>query len=655
MRYKHFLYFFICICFFNGITNLPVYCDEVMTPEKIIRMRSIFDPQISPGGKRVAYVLATLDTKENKYTKDIYTVNIETQESIRMTYHPKNDLTPRWSPEGRRIAFLSNRSGKYQIWLISVFGGEAHVLTELEKDGVSGGIWWAPDGKKIAFLVPRELTEEEKKAKKEKKDAVVFEETFRMNQLAVMDLDTRKTVRLTNGKTLVSDVAWSPDSEKIVFTSRPSPDIDDLFSSKIYLIDSSGGPSKRLTTTDDLREMNPAWSPDGKFIAFNGQAGYDFWSDPGDVYVVPSSGGDAKNLTSKLDRDERVKAWTVDSRGIIFRFESGAYAKLGRVDFKNKKIDLLSNKKLVFGDLSLRPGLKHMAMMITDPMNPPDLWTSDLEMNNFNRLIRSNPDIDDIKLGETRIVRWKSFDGKAIEGILVLPVNYEDRKTVPLIVVVHGGPQGARGMSFNPIWQMFSGAGYAVFAPNFRGSSNYGRDFVRANIGDWGGGDYKDIMSGVDYLIEKGIVDKNRLGIQGWSYGGFMTNWVITHTNRFKAAVSGAGFSNLESFYGTTDIQGYMEYYHKGAPWESRDIYRRSSPLTSSLPVHTPTLILHGEEDHRVPISQSEELYQFLKKKGVEVKFVRYPREGHILREPCHRLDWYTRMLNWFNKCLKKD
>jgi dipeptidyl aminopeptidase/acylaminoacyl peptidase len=237
-----------------------------------------------------------------------------------------------------------------------------------------------------------------------------------------------------------------------------------------------------------------------------------------------------------------------------------------------------------------------------------------------------------------------------IEGLLVFPVDHQEGRKVPLIVEPHGGPQGVRTVVFNPTWQMFAGAGYGVLVPNFRGSGSHGREFVRANIGDWGGGDYKDIMAGVDHVIQEGIADETKLGIQGWSYGGFMTNWVITHTDRFKAAVSGAGLSNLESFYGTTDIQGFMEYYHKGFPWVSRDIYRGSSPLASDFKVSTPTLILHGEEDRRVPVSQSEELYHYLKKADVTVRFVRYPREPHGLREPNHQLDRYTRMLGWFNK-----
>ena len=290
-----------------------------------------------------------------------------------------------------------------------------------------------------------------------------------------------------------------------------------------------------------------------------------------------------------------------------------------------------------------------MAFVMTDPESPRDLWVSDINLRKPRPLVQSNSDIEKLKLGKTKVIRWKSFDGKTIEGVLVLPVGYKKGQRVPLIVEPHGGPMGVRTVAFNPIWQMFAGAGYAVFAPNFRGSGYHGREFVRANIGDWGGGDYQDIMAGVDYLIKEGIADEKKLGVEGWSYGGFMTNWIITHSDRFKAAVSGAGLSNLESFYGTTDIQGFMEYYHKGFPWSSREVYRSSSPLTSTFKVKTPVLILHGEEDARVPISQSEELYYYLKKSGVTVRFVRYPGEGHGLREPQHQIDRYTRMLNWFN------
>jgi dipeptidyl aminopeptidase/acylaminoacyl peptidase len=629
-----------------------LYAEEnVMTAEKIISMKSISDVQLSPGGNKAAYVLRFLDKEKHRFTTDIYISDVKTGESVQMTYHPENDSSPRWSPDGSKIAFLSNREEKNQVWLISTTGGEAYQLTRL-KDGVSGSICWSPDGQKIAFLTPRELSDEEKKAKDEKRDEIVIDETMRLNQLAIIDVDSGDIQRLTDGKTFISDPSWSPDSKKIAFTSRPTTDTDDLFLSKIFIVQSSGGTPERLTNTKALTEMSPQWSPDGRYIAFSAGPGYDLWADPDDVYCAPADGGSPVNLTAPLDRSESLIRWANDSRNIVFSFDTEAFTQIGKVDVQTKKIDILISKEKVISSINVSPSLDIMAFVMTDPENPGDLWLSDINLKKPRLLVQSNPDIIKIQLGKTKIIQWKSFDGKTIEGILVLPVNYKEGQRVPLIVEPHGGPAGVRTVSFNPLWQMFAGAGYAVFAPNFRGSGNYGREFVRSNIGDWGGGDYRDIMAGVDDLIKEGIADEAKLGVEGWSYGGFMTNWIITHTDRFKAAVSGAGLSNLESFYGTTDIQGFMEYYHKGFPWVSREIYRSSSPLTSSFKVNTPVLILHGEEDTRVPISQSEELYQYLKNTGVNVKFVRYPRESHGLREPNHQLDRYTRMLEWFNTYL---
>jgi len=648
MKAKYILSLIILFCLFQ-VSPIFIYGGEnVMTPEKIISMRRISDVQLSPDGGKVAYVLRSLDKEKNRFTTDIYIADVKIGESFQMTFHSENDSSPLWSPDGSKIAFLSNREQKNQIWLISTSGGEAYQLTKLN-DGVSGSICWSPDGQKIAFLTPRELSDEEKKAKDKKRDEVVVDETMRLNQLAVIEVDSGDIQRLTDGKTLISDPSWAPDGEKIVFTSRPSTDADDIFRSKIFIINSSGGTAERLTNTKAITEMSPQWSPDGKYIAFSAGPGYDLWADPDDVYCVPADGGSPTNLTAPLDRSESVVRWASDSRNIIFIFDTETCTQIGSVDIQTMKIDKLISKEKVISSISMNPSLDIMAFVMTDPENPGDLWVSDINFKKPRLLVQSNPDIKKLELGQTKVIQWKSFDGKTMEGILVFPVNYKDGQRIPLIVEPHGGPQGARTVSFNPLWQMLAGAGYAVFAPNFRGSGNYGKEFVRSNIGDWGGGDYRDIMAGVDDLIKKGIADEAKLGVEGWSYGGFMTNWIITHTDRFKVAVSGAGMSNLESFYGTTDIQGYMEYYHRGFPWVSRKIYRNSSPLTSSFKVKTPVLILHGEEDTRVPISQSEELYQYLKKTGVTVKFVRYPRESHELREPNHQLDRYARMLEWFN------
>jgi len=648
MKAKYVLSLVIISCLFI-VSPLPLSGEEnVMTPEKIIGMKRIYGVQLSPDSREVAYVLRSLDEAEQRFTTDIYVADIKTGKSVQMTYQPKNDSSPLWSPDGSKIAFFSNREKGNQIWIISLAGGESYQLTKLE-DGASGSFRWSPDGQKIAFFTQRELSEEEKKAKEEKRDEIVVDETMRLNQLAVIDVDSGVVQRLTDGQTYVSDPSWSPDSRKIAFASRPSTDDDDIFHSKIFTIDSSGGTPERLTDTKAITEMSPRWSPDGKHIAFSAGPGYDLWADPDDVYFVPAEGGSPTNLTSQLDRSESVVRWAKDSRNIVFRFGSKTFTQIGKVDIDTKKIDILIPKEKIIPDVSISPGLDIMAFVMTDPENPQDLWVSDINLKEPRLLVQSNPDIKKLSLGKTKVIQWKSFDGKTIEGVLVLPVGYKKGQRVPLIVEPHGGPMGVRTVAFNPLWQMFAGAGYAVFAPNFRGSGYHGREFVRANIGDWGGGDYKDIMAGVDYLIKEGIADEAKLGVEGWSYGGFMTNWIITHTDRFKAAVSGAGLSNLESFYGTTDIQGFMEYYHKGFPWSSREIYRRSSPLTSTFKVKTPVLILHGEEDVRVPISQSEELYYYLKKTGVTVKFVRYPGEGHGLREPQHQLDRYNRMLNWFN------
>lgn len=301
-------------------------------------------------------------------------------------------------------------------------------------------------------------------------------------------------------------------------------------------------------------------------------------------------------------------------------------------------------------DLVVSANGQRIAFLREDARHPDDLWTAGSDDAAPRKLTDVNPEIASLQLAESEVIRWKGADDWEIDGILVKPVGYQAGRRYPLIVEAHGGPHGAQSVGFNPMWQYFASRGYMVLAPNFRGSGGYRQDFVDADRNDWGGKDFIDIMRGVDFVIAQGLADADHLGIEGWSYGGYMTSWIIGHTDRFKAAVAGAAVTNLQSFYGTTDIQRFIEWEYEGFPWEHPDKVREHSPITFAPRAKTPTLILHGEADVRVPIEQGAQLYMTLRKAGTPVEFVRYPREGHGFREPAHRQDRYRRTLEWLDR-----
>jgi dipeptidyl aminopeptidase/acylaminoacyl peptidase len=280
------------------------------------------------------------------------------------------------------------------------------------------------------------------------------------------------------------------------------------------------------------------------------------------------------------------------------------------------------------------------------------VWTANAVGTAARRITDVNPQAATLSVAETEVIRWKGADDWDIEGILMKPIGYQPGRRWPVIVEAHGGPHGAQTLAFNPMWQYFAARGFMVFAPDFRGSGGYRQAFVDADRNDWGGKDYVDIMRGVDHLIATGLADPDRLGIEGWSYGGYMTAWIIGHTDRFKAAVAGAAVTNLQSFYGTTDIQRFIEWEFHGFPWDNAEKIREHSPVTHAPRAKTPTLVLHGEADVRVPIEQGAQLYTILRKSGVPTQFVHYPREGHGLREPAHRHDRIRRTLEWMERFL---
>jgi len=566
---------------------------------------------------------------------------------MKFTNSAKSEYSPRWSNDGKELAFLSDRDDSPQIYLISINGGEARRLTE-GKNAVRS-FEWSPDGKQIAFLAPEPKTEAEEKKEKEKDDARVIDRDDKHARLWLIDVDSKKVRQVTGGRWSISEAHWTPSGDSLVVLATDQPESDQN-TSRIFTISVNDSAMKEIA-----RPRGPFGairvSPDGRNVIYLGPR----VDGPTlhDIYLIPIEGGTPRNLTAEsLDRPVSNAIWLADGSikaicqvGSKTRFclikPDGKASQFGGDNVNPTSFDERSNVLAFVGEDATRAPELYMRLNTSPEMSE----------DKVSKVSSLNEDWDRIPHIKPETVKYKSFDGIDIEALLLKPRDYVGGK-IPTIVLVHGGPTGAWTDSFEPWGQLLAARGYAVFYPNIRGSTGYGHRFLEMNRGDWGGGDFKDVMSGVDFLIARGIADPNKLGIGGWSYGGYMAAWAITQTNRFKAAVSGAGMSDLATEFGTEDGPAYDEWFY-GLPYEKPEGFARSSPMTFIKNARTPTLILHGENDRTDPIGQSQMLYRALKRYGVESEFVVYPREPHGLQEEKHLIDRMNRIVKWFDAHLK--
>ena len=640
-------------------------------------MKGVSGSVISPDGRWAAFVRSVpiLEEEKSEHRGHIWLVSTDGGELLQLTNGPNGDSDPQWSPDSMRLAFASKREdGKTQVWIIPIAGGEARQLTHT-KNGASNPRW-SFDGKRIAFLKDGEDSTTEEQRKKAGDDQVIMGvDDFTQQHLWVIDVETLddepemlfslpgkgsdenvdvdKSQRLTEGDFHVGEPCWSPDGKQIAFISTPSPKADDtMFNGTVHIVDLETKNIRKLTVHAG-GESSPRWSPDGEQIAYlHSPAGY----GQKDLHIVSAEGGASTNLTStQLDRNADLPIWSPDRKTIYFIAMDRVRWQLYSASRTKNEIRQITHGDWVIGEISIADDGDTFLCTRSESYAPEDVWVGSVHTGEMKPLTRLNPELENLALGEVQVIQWQSSDGLEIEGLLCLPVGYEAGKSYPLIVEPHGGPRSSRDLGFKPTWHYFTGEGFAYFAPNFRGGDGYGNDFATANYNDWGGGDYRDIMTGIDFLIEKGIADPDRLIVGGSSYGGYMTTWMITHTDRFKAACNVCGVINLVSFYAQTDIPSFMSLYFAGPPSQGLELYRERSPINHVDCAQTPTLILHGEEDIRVPLPQSEEFYAGLKAAGVETVFVKYPREGHSIGEPRHQLDMLKRQLAWYNKYVTHD
>ena len=621
---------------------VPADAVAQLTPEQAIARRQLSDVRISPDGQRVCFVVSD-PLKGATRARHIWMLNVRSRELRRFTNSSKSEYSPRWSRDGNKLAFLSDREDSSQIYLMPADGGEAMRLTEA-KNAVRS-FEWAPDGKQISFLAPDPKSEADEKKEKDKDDARVVDRDDRHARLWLIDVESKKLRPLTSGPWQIMEAQWVPVGDRLIVSATDHPESDQN-TNRIFAVTVADGQMKEIAAPrgpfGGIRV-----SPDGKSVTYSG--GRVDGPTPHDLYYQAIEGGAPRNLTgSSLDRPVLSVVWRADG-SLMAVAQTGSKSRFCVIR-QDGKIEQIAES-----DIRPTPAFDARGSLVAfageSAGEAPELWLSNGERA-AEKVTRFNESWSQIPVIKPEVLRYKSFDGTEIEALLLKPRGYTEGARVATVVLVHGGPTGAWSDSFEPWGQMLASRGYAVFYPNIRGSTGYGHRFLEMNRGDWGGGDFKDVMAGVDLLISRGIADPNRLGIGGWSYGGYMAAWAITQTQRFKAAVSGAGMSDLATEFGTEDGSAYDEWFY-GLPYEKPEGFARSSPMTYIKNARTPTLILHGENDRTDPLGQSQMLYRALKRYGVESEFVVYPREPHGLQEEKHLIDRLNRIVRWFESHLK--
>jgi dipeptidyl aminopeptidase/acylaminoacyl peptidase len=636
---------------------------KLLTAQDTLRIANVGGPRISPDGTRIAYTVSEIPKmekdKEWKSATQVWVVPLMGGSSAspgagaprQFTRGEKSASAPEWSPDGKYLAFLTDREkeGERQIWMAWADGGEAWQVTT-HKGGVSG-FRFSPDGKKLLLSATDQASKEEEERKKVKDDTLVIDRDIKMTHLWLWDIEKKEAKRLTEGEFTTGDPRWSPDGTRIAYVTNPTPKADDGDLTDIWILTVATGEKKKLVENAGP-DQSPRWSPDGKWIAYT-TADAAGGVKQSHLNVISVDGGTPRRLTTSFELDAGTPVWSRDAKTIYFSSNEREAIEIYACDVASGTVKPISKRGGLTGIAEISPDGATIVGTLSGSKQPSEIYKANISFTSFSTLTDHNGWLKDYALGDTEIVKWKSPDGMDIEGVLTKPVGYEAGKKYPLLLNPHGGPTGASLSTWNSTAQVLAANGYFVLQPNFRGSTGRGEKFAAANKNTWGRGDYEDCMTGVDLAIARGWADPDRLGAFGWSYGGYMTFWILTQTDRFKAVSPGAGLTNIYSMYSQNDIQRYLRWFFgDGSPWDNTDLYWDRSPMKYVRNVKTPTMILHGQQDTRVPIAQAQEFYRALVERGVPVEFVVFPREGHGFTEPRHQVDRLRRYLSFFGKYL---
>jgi dipeptidyl aminopeptidase/acylaminoacyl peptidase len=661
---------------------------RALTPEDIFNIKLINDARISPDGSRIVYVETVLDKEKDEYKSSLYMVPSGGEKSRRFTASEAKDSMPRWSPDGSKIAFLSNRSGSNQIWAIDVAGGEANQITDLPEP--VSAFSWSPDGTSIAFVSKadaekmKEAKEEEKKDEKKSDVVRISDLRFRADgtpgfldnkpvHIWTTSIDGGEPKQITAGEFDDSSPSWSPDGSTIVFASNRTDQKHLKKASEIWRVPATGGDPSPVLTGNSSLFSGPVWSPDGRYIAVEGHnnsvAGHAIGAD---LWIVEPNGSGLKKITEGLDRHigdtsavdtasgaDVPVVWSGDSTSILFQVSDHGNVHVMRASIDGGDVEQVIGGKRRIMSFSVSDDGKTIGFSAGTSTNPCDVYSCAADGSGEKRLTSVNEEFFntvDVSVPEEIEVESLSDDHAKIHGWIMKPIGFQEGQKYPLVLEIHGGPHAMYGNAYFHEFQLLAAQGYAVVFGNPRGSQGYGSEFSSCTKGEWGFSDMPDVMALVDHAIGLGYVDPERLGVTGGSYGGFMTSWIVGHTDRFKAAVTQRPVTNLYSFYGTSDIGStFGDYETGGTPWADTEQFLRMSPITYVDKVVTPLLFIHSEQDYRCPIEQSEQMFVALKMLGRETELVRFPNESHGLSrmgKPAHRIERLNAILGWFENYL---
>jgi len=604
---------------------------------------------ISPDGRMIAYSLGEKEKWDGNRNYNIWLAISSNNSKIKLTNSDQNDWNPKWSPDGSKIAFLSSRSEKTQVYMISVSGGEAEEVTYVQ-NGVNVFQWI--DNNTIAFVSDEPRDTSIVNAEENAGGGYIVGTNYHTSALWTQTIDHFELKKITHGDYYISDMAAASDGQSFLLINAKNSDLFiNVTESKVLWVDENG--NEILSFEDAENFSNPAISPDNSKACFVGNStGY---SINNALFVMNKENGEVKNLTGEFDPTIEKLKW-IDVDHISFKTPRNVHTGIYSINMTGN-VETLLEPYYVVDDYSLNPNTKEIVFVGSSNNIPNELFVNKFEDDPENSLKLTSVTEWIMKkhLGTSKIISYNSVDGTKIEAVLTLPYEYDEGDEYPLLVIPHGGPDGISMDKFNSKAQLFAQAGFIVFEPNYRGSIGYGSEFYAANRGKLGYVDYDDIMSGVDYLIKNKIADSDKLVVGGWSYGAYMTNWIISHTKRFVAAVSVAGISNTVSNYAQSDINHgeTANWEFEGVPVYDKDKYEHSSPFDFLNNVGTPLLLMHGESDTRVNVMQSWEIYRALIDRGQDVEFVLYPGAEHSITSPKQRRDVMRRWIEWYKKYLE--